>query len=43
MNVFTFILTIYINEMKRYLHDGEFNDHDLIVKLQHTDDKLMNQ
>ena len=32
----------HVNEIKRCLRDSEFNDHDLIVKLQHIEDKLMN-
>ena len=34
---------MHVNEIKSYLRDSEFNDHDLIVKLQHIEDKLMNQ
>ena len=34
---------VHVNEIKSYLRDSEFNDHDLIVKLQHIEDKLMNQ
>lgn len=30
-----------LNEIKRYLRDGEFNDHDLIVELQLTDDEII--
>ena len=33
----------HVNEIKRCLRDSEFNDHDLIVKLQHIVYKLMNQ
>ena len=32
-----------VNEIKSYLRDSEFNDHDLIIKLQYIEDKLMNQ
>ena len=30
-----------LNEIKRYLRDGEFNDHDLILELQLTDDEII--
>lgn len=30
-----------VTEIKRYLRDGEFNDHDLIVELQLTDDEII--
>ena len=30
----------HVNEIKSYLLDSEFSDHDLIIKLQHIEDKL---